>query len=91
LDFLMREVPAAIAEALEGVERISKIVAAMKDKGTGQGLAISHSVVVDRPGGTLDVESEVGVGTEFVIRLPLAQEEGSATVEQASRTVGPAA
>ena len=46
-------------------------------KGTGQGLAIAHSVVVDKHGGTIEVESEVGRGTTFRIRLPLAGEQGS--------------
>ena len=40
-------------------------------KGTGQGLAIAHAVVVDKHGGTLSVETEVGQGTTFEIRLPL--------------------
>jgi PAS domain S-box-containing protein len=40
-------------------------------KGTGQGLAISRSIVVDRHGGTLDVHSIVGTGTRFTIRLPV--------------------
>ncbi len=40
-------------------------------KGTGQGLAISHSVVVDKHGGTITVDSEVGRGAVFVVRLPL--------------------
>jgi signal transduction histidine kinase len=40
-------------------------------KGTGQGLAISHSVIVRKHQGTIHFESEVGVGTTFVIRLPL--------------------
>ena len=40
-------------------------------KGTGQGLAISRSVVVDKHGGTIEFESEVGKGTTFIIRLPL--------------------
>lgn len=40
-------------------------------KGTGQGLAIVHDVIVEKHGGTVDVESEVGVGTTFIIRLPL--------------------
>ncbi|MCE5335307.1 MAG: response regulator [Desulfobacteraceae bacterium] len=40
-------------------------------KGTGQGLAISHSVVVDKHGGSVNFETEVGRGTTFIIRLPL--------------------
>ena len=39
-------------------------------KGTGQGLAIARSVIVDQHGGTLTFESEMGRGTTFVIRLP---------------------
>jgi PAS domain S-box-containing protein len=41
-------------------------------KGTGQGLAIARSVVVDKHGGTIDFETETGKGTTFIIRLPLA-------------------
>jgi two-component system, NtrC family, sensor kinase len=40
-------------------------------KGTGQGLAISHSVIVKKHGGSLRFESECGKGTTFFIRLPL--------------------
>lgn len=40
-------------------------------KGTGQGLSIAHSVV-ERYGGTIDCDSEVGCGTTFTIRLPVA-------------------
>jgi PAS domain S-box-containing protein len=40
-------------------------------KGTGQGLAISRSIVVDRHGGALEVTSIVGAGTRFTIRLPV--------------------
>ncbi|MEF2230750.1 MAG: ATP-binding protein [Pseudodesulfovibrio sp.] len=40
-------------------------------KGTGQGLAIVHDIVVEKHGGTIDVESEVGVGTTFIVRLPI--------------------
>ncbi len=38
-------------------------------KGSGQGLAIAHNVV-HKHGGTIEVESEWGAGTTFVIRLP---------------------
>ena len=40
-------------------------------KGTGQGLAIAYSVVVDKHGGHIDFDTEEGVGTTFVIRLPM--------------------
>jgi two-component system, NtrC family, sensor kinase len=40
-------------------------------KGTGQGLAISHSVIVDKHHGSIRFETEVGRGTTFVISLPM--------------------
>jgi len=40
-------------------------------RGTGQGLAISHSVIVDKHEGTITFETEVNKGTTFIIRLPL--------------------
>jgi signal transduction histidine kinase len=39
-------------------------------KGTGQGLAIARSVVVDKHGGTIHFETTVGTGTTFIIRIP---------------------
>jgi signal transduction histidine kinase len=41
-------------------------------EGTGQGLAISRSIVVDRHGGRLDFESMPGAGTTFHVRVPIA-------------------
>jgi two-component system NtrC family sensor kinase len=40
-------------------------------RGTGQGLAISRSIVVEKHGGTLTFESQMGQGTVFYIRLPV--------------------
>jgi signal transduction histidine kinase len=40
-------------------------------KGTGQGLALARSVIVNKHVGTLDFESECGKGTTFFIRLPI--------------------
>lgn len=42
-------------------------------KGTGMGLAISYSIVVDKHGGKLECNSKVNVGTEFIIRIPINQ------------------
>jgi PAS domain S-box-containing protein len=44
-------------------------------RGTGQGLAIARSVVVDKHGGTLTFETEEGRGTTFIVRLPIAGSE----------------
>jgi PAS domain S-box-containing protein len=40
-------------------------------KGSGQGLAIAHSVIVTKHQGKLHVETEEGESTSFVIQLPL--------------------
>jgi PAS domain S-box-containing protein len=40
-------------------------------KGTGQGLAIAHRIVVEHHEGSIGFESEVGKGTRFIIRLPI--------------------
>jgi signal transduction histidine kinase len=39
-------------------------------KGTGQGLAIARSVIVDKHDGSIHFETEVGKGTTFILRLP---------------------
>jgi signal transduction histidine kinase len=39
--------------------------------GTGQGLAIAHSVIVQQHNGRIWFESAVGKGTEFFIQLPV--------------------
>ena len=40
-------------------------------KGSGQGLAISHDVIVEKHGGSIEFETESGKGTHFIIGLPL--------------------
>ena len=42
-------------------------------RGSGQGLAISRSIVVDKHHGSLTFESEVGEGTAFTLRLPVRE------------------
>ena len=42
-------------------------------QGTGLGLSISRQIVVLKHGGTLDVYSTLGEGSEFVLTLPISQ------------------
>ena len=41
-------------------------------KGTGLGLAIARQIVVEKHGGSLNVWSELGQGTEFTIQIPVS-------------------
>jgi len=43
-------------------------------KGTGQGLAISNDIITVKHGGSLTVDSTLGEGTTFVIRIPIGNE-----------------
>ena len=43
-------------------------------KGTGQGLAISRTIIVEQHGGNLDFESGKD-GTVFIVRLPMIKGE----------------
>ena len=44
-------------------------------KGSGQGLAITHAIIVKKHKGTITFETEKNIGTTFIIRIPLAAEE----------------
>ncbi|MEG4281557.1 CBS domain-containing protein [Microcoleus sp. A006_D1] len=44
-------------------------------KGTGLGLSISYHLVVEKHGGRLDCVSEVGLGTEFAIEIPIVRSQ----------------
>lgn len=39
-------------------------------KGTGQGLSITHDIIVEKHGGGVEVDSKLGEGTTFTISLP---------------------
>ncbi len=52
-------------------------------KGTGQGLAIAHNVIVEKHGGQLTCESTEGEGTTFCIRLPWVSKQGTAEEKEA--------
>jgi PAS domain S-box-containing protein len=61
-------------------------------QGSGQGLAISYAIVVQKHQGTIEFETAVGVGTTFIIRLPIRRpEEFKAISEDSYDTNGQAA
>jgi len=47
-------------------------------RGTGQGLPFARSIVVDKHGGELTFETEVGLGTAFLVRLPVEDAKATA-------------
>jgi signal transduction histidine kinase len=51
-------------------------------EGTGLGLSISHDIIVKQHGGTIDVDTEPGVFTEFIITLP---RNAAAPIQSGSR------
>jgi len=46
-------------------------------KGTGQGLAIAHDIIVNKHHGSIEVNSEEGKGTTFIVTLPVNADESS--------------
>lgn len=47
-------------------------------RGTGQGLAITYSIIVDKHGGEITFDSREEEGTTFIIRLPMLRMKGEA-------------
>ena len=53
-------------------ERLSRVFDPFyttKEKGVGLGMAITHRIIEDHKG-TIDVQSQVGLGTTFTVHLP---------------------
>ncbi len=57
---------------VDKIDRIFNPFFTTKEKGTGLGMAISKKIV-EAHEGTIDLVSEVGRGTEFMVTLPLPQ------------------
>lgn len=55
--------------------------------GTGQGLALSHEVVVKGHGGTIDFQPSPTGGTQFTVRLPRSQSAKSSSVASVDELV----
>ena len=55
-------------------------------RGTGQGLTMAYRTIVDQHGGSLNVESAVGEGTTFRIRLPLEESDPEVDVRCATES-----
>ena len=53
-------------------------------RGTGQGLSIAHDIVVAKHHGSLWFETEVGQGTTFFVRLPVAPQESADAAQPAA-------
>ena len=58
----------------ENLDKVFEPLFTTKAKGTGLGLAIARALV-ERQGGTIEVESQVGKGTTFTVRLPIVGKE----------------
>ena len=60
-----------------------------RTQGTGLGMAITKNIV-DMMGGTVEVQTEQGKGTEFTVRLPLRIQSAHRRVEKIPELEGPA-
>ncbi len=68
--------------AKENIPRLFDPFFTTKSFGTGLGLSVSYGIIRQR-GGTILVTSEVGRGTEFTVRIPLADPGDGKRIEEA--------
>lgn len=71
VEILVQDNGAGIPEEIQ--EKVFNLFFTTKEvgKGTGQGLSLSHSIVVEKHRGKLFFESNAGIGTTFHIQLPV--------------------
>jgi signal transduction histidine kinase len=84
VEFSMSDTGDGIPESVRG--RIFEPFVTTKEvgRGTGQGLALSRGLVVEKLKGSLHFETETGKGTTFFIRLPVSDAAITATNKQAA-------
>ena len=58
-----------------------------RTQGTGLGMAITKNIV-DMMGGTIEVQTEQGKGTEFIVRLPFRIQPGNHRIEKIAELEG---
>ncbi len=80
-----KQVKAKIQDSGPGIppENMAKLFSPFfttKEKGTGLGLAISYGII-ERHGGKIDVDSELGKGSTFTITLPIGSDEEALSEE----------
>jgi two-component system NtrC family sensor kinase len=66
----IRDTGSGIAEAIRGKIFDPFFTTKPVGQGTGLGLAISYGIIQDHRG-SIEVQSEEGVGTEFIVKIPL--------------------
>ena len=74
------------SDAFEPFER-ERTSTVSKIQGTGLGMAITKNIV-DMMGGTIEVQTEQGKGTEFIIRVPLRAQAEHRPVEKITELEG---
>jgi two-component system NtrC family sensor kinase len=67
--------PTTVGISLDVQRRIFEPFFTTKARGTGLGLAVARRVIEEH-GGAIEVSSEMGRGTRFIVQLPLLTEEG---------------
>ncbi len=70
-EIVVRDTGTGIPQAIRGKIFDPFFTTKKVGRGTGQGLAIARAIVVERHGGTISFQTEEGVGTTFIVRIPI--------------------
>ncbi|MBE4908991.1 PAS domain-containing protein [Bacillus luteolus] len=72
VEFKIEDTGVGIPE--ERLERIGEPFFTLKEKGMGLGLTVSNKIIHEHKG-SMEIESEVGIGTTVTVKIPVYQEE----------------